>query len=76
MLLLMLGAVVMLPKMHCQDPLYSNYYSYAFRTLLLLLLGALVMLPKLHCQVPLYSNYHSCAFQYAVAAAGGSGDVA
>jgi hypothetical protein len=75
MLLLLLVAVVLLPKIHCQDPLYSNYHSYAFRMLFLLLV-AVVLLPKIHCQDPLYSNYHSCAFQNAVAAVGGCGDVA
>ncbi len=74
-MLLLVGAVVMLPKMHCQVPLFSNYHSYAFR-MLLLVLGAVVMLPKMLFQVPLYSNYYSCAFQDAVAGAVGSGDVA
>jgi hypothetical protein len=37
-------AVVMLPKIHCQVPLYSNYHCYAFR-MLLLLLAAVVLLP-------------------------------
>jgi hypothetical protein len=47
MLLLLLVAVVMLPKMHCQVPLYSNYHSCAFRMLLLLLV-VVVLLPSMH----------------------------
>jgi hypothetical protein len=61
----------MLPKMHCQVPLYSNYYSCAFQDAVAAVSGG----GDVAYDALSHSNYNSFAFQDAVAAVGGGGTV-